>query len=139
MKNLEVRAMTKRAVSRIWLIVLAGVLAFVPMVAAQATSKPRPKDVTVTGTVTCSKYVYSKPKRKGFTAEAIHLHGYSYVIVAGKDVYDIYMAEGHKNQLAKLAGEKVTVTGHADTARPVATTYAYQGPFETTTIVPSAK
>ena len=135
--------MTKRTVSRIWWIVLAGVLAFAPMVAAQATSKARPKDVTVTGTVTCSKYVYSEPECKGFiAAEAIHLcasQGYSYVIVAGKDVYDIFMAEGYKNELAKLAGEKVTVTGHADTDRPVAAAYAYQGPFETTTIVPSAK
>ena len=107
--------MTKRTVSRIWLIVLAGVLAFAPMVAAKATSKARPKDVTVTGTVTCSKYVYSKPDRKGFTAaEAIRMcisQGYDYVIVSGKNVYPL---EGDRKELAKLAGIPFWRVAHAE-------------------------
>ena len=118
------------------LITLAGVLALVPMVAAQPSSQAAPKDVNITGTVTCSKYVNSKPERKGFTAaEAIRLcasQGYAYVIVAGKNVYPL---EGDKNQLAKLAGEKVTVTGHITTDRPEGATEAYQGTVAATTIV----
>lgn len=131
--------MIKMTTCRIAFVALASVLALAPMVAAQFTSNAAPKDVTVTGTVTCSKYVYSKPERKGFTAaEAIRLcasQGYAYVIVAGKNVYPL---EGDKNQIAKLAGEKVTVTGHVDTDRPAGATYAYQGTIAATTIVPAA-
>jgi hypothetical protein len=131
--------MTKMTICRISLIVLVGVLALAPMVAAQSSSQAASKDVTITGTVTCAKYVYSKPDRKGFTpAEAIRLcasQGYAYVIVAGKDVYPL---EGNKNQLAKLAGEKVTVTGHVITDRPESAAYAYHGTVQATTIVHSA-
>lgn len=131
--------MIKMTTYRIAFVALASVLALAPMVAAQFTSNAAPKDVTVTGTVTCSKYVYSKPERKGFTAaEAIRLcasQGYAYVIVAGKNVYPL---EGDKNQIAKLAGEKVTVTGHVDTDRPAGATYAYQGTIAATTIVPAS-
>jgi hypothetical protein len=134
----EEKIMTK-ITGRISLIVLAGVLALAPMIAAQSSPQAASKDVTVTGTVTCSKYIYSKPERKGFTAaEAIRLcasQGYSYVIVSGKNVYPL---DGDKNQLAKLAGEKVTVSGHVDTDRPAGATYAYQGTIQPTTIVPSA-
>jgi hypothetical protein len=131
--------MIKMTVYRISFIVLAGVLALAPMVAAQSSSQAASKDVTITGTVTCSKYVYSKPDRKGFTpAEAIRLcasQGYAYVIVAGKNVYPL---EGDKNQMAKLAGEKVTVTGHVDADRAAGVTYAYHDTIQATTIVPSA-
>jgi len=127
--------MTARQIS----FVLAGVLVLAPMVAAQSSSNAASKDVRITGTVTCSKYVNSKPDRKGFTAaEAIRLcasQGYAYVIVSGKNVYPL---QGDKNQMAKLAGEKVTVTGHVLTDQPEGATYAYQGTVQATTIVPSA-
>jgi hypothetical protein len=120
-------------------IVLAGVLALAPMIAAQSSSQAASKDVTITGTVTCAKYVYSKPDRKGFpVAEAIRMcasQGYAYVIVSGKNVYPL---EGDKNQMAKLAGEKVTVTGHTITDRPAGATYAYQATGEATPLGPSA-
>jgi hypothetical protein len=120
------------------LIVLAGVLAVAPMVAAQSSSQAASKDVTITGTVTCAKYVYSKPDRKGFTAaEAIRMcasQGYAYVIVSGKNVYPL---DGDKNQMAKLAGEKVTVTGHVNTDVPEGATYAYSGTVSATTMVPA--
>ena len=55
-------------------ILLAGVFAFAPLAPAQPVGQASSKDVNITGTVTCSKYVNSKPDRKGFTyAEAIHL------------------------------------------------------------------
>jgi len=127
--------MTVRQIS----FVLAGLLALAPLAVADSAPQAAPKDVSITGTVTCSKYVNSKPDRKGFTAaEAIRLcasQGYAYVIVSGKNVYSL---EGNKNQLAKLAGEKVTVTGHVNTDLPAGATYAYQGTVSATTIVPSA-
>jgi len=118
---------------------LATVLALAPIVAAQSSYQAASKEVNITGTVTCSKYVNSKPERKGFTAaEAIRLcasQGYAYVIVSGKNVYPL---EGDKTQMAKLAGEKVTITGHILTDRPEGATEAYQGTVAATTIVPSA-
>ena len=130
--------MINSTVRRMSFIVCAGVLALAPMLAAQSSSQAASKDVSITGTVTCSKYVYSKPDRKGFTpAEAIRLcasQGYAYVIVSGRNVYPL---AGDKNQMAKLAGEKVTVTGHVNTDQPEGVTYAYHDTVQATTIVPS--
>jgi len=121
-------------------IVLAGVLALAPRVTGQASSQAPPEEVTITGIVTCSKYVYSKPDRKGFTpAEAIRLcasQGYSYVIISGRNVYPL---EGDKNKLAKLAGEKVTITGHVDTDQPTNAKYSFHDAIATTTVAPAAK
>jgi hypothetical protein len=130
--------MINSTVRRMSFIVCAGVFALAPIVAAQSSSQAASRDVTITGTVTCSKYIYSKPDRKGFTAaEAIRLcasQGYAYVIVSGKNVYPL---EGDKNQMAKLAGEKVTVTGHVNTDQPEGVTYAYHDTVQATTIAPS--
>jgi len=130
--------MINSTVRRMSFIVCAGVFALAPIVAAQSSSQAASRDVTITGTVTCSKYIYSKPDRKGFTAaEAIRLcasQGYAYVIVSGKNVSPL---EGDKNQMAKLAGEKVTVTGHVNTDQPEGVTYAYHDTVQATTIVPS--
>jgi hypothetical protein len=132
--------MINSTVRRISLIAFAGVLSLAPIVAAQTSSQAASsKDVTITGTVTCSKYVYSKPDRKGFTpAEAIRLcasQGYAYVIVSGKNVYPL---AGDKNQMAKLAGEKVTVTGHVNTDQPEGVSYAFHDTLQLTTIAPSS-
>jgi hypothetical protein len=120
-------------------ILLAGVFALAPLASAQRASQAASKEVNITGTVTCTKYVNSKPDRKGFTpAEAIRLcasQGYAYVIVSGKNVYPL---EGDKNQMAKLAGEKVTVVGHVVTDLPEGATEAYQGTVAATTIVPAS-
>jgi len=131
--------MTNKAAFHISFILLATILTLSPKVAAQSTSPAQP-EVTITGIVTCSKYVYSKPERKGFTtAEAIRMcasQGYSWVIVSGKNVYPL---EGNKSQLWKLAGEKVTITGHVDTDQSANTKYAYHDTVATTTVAPSAK
>src|SRR5580700_4274253 len=119
-------------------ILLAGVFALAPLASAQRASQAASKEVNITGTVTCTKYVNSKPDRKGFTpAEAIRLcasQGYAYVIVSGKNVYPL---EGDKKQLAKLAGERAVVTGHVKADRSTGTAFTYQGTVEATTIVPS--
>jgi hypothetical protein len=66
--------MINKTIRRISFIVLAGVLMLATIAAGQTSSQARPEEVTITGTVTCSKYVYSKPERKGFTtAEAIRM------------------------------------------------------------------
>ena len=123
------------------LAVLAGVLALASTAAtAQAGSQTPAKGVTITGTVTCSKYVNSKPDRKGFTqAEAIRMcasQGYAYVIVSGKSVYRL---QGDHNQIAKLAGDKVTVVGYFNTDEVKGSEYAYQGTVEGVTITPTAE
>jgi hypothetical protein len=130
------KTMKKMIDCRISLILIASVFALAPVAGAQ--SKASSKDVTITGTVTCAKYAFSKPDRKGFTpAEAIRMcasQGYAYVIVVGKDVYPL---KGDKNQMAKLAGEKVTVTGYVDADQPAGVTYAYHETVSATSIVPS--
>jgi hypothetical protein len=135
----EEKVMNKIMSSRIVTIALTGVFAIAPMVAAQSSSQAGSKDLTITGTVTCSKYAYSKPDRKAFTAaEAIRMcigQGYPVVIVSGKDVYPL---KGDKNQMVKLAGEKVTVTGHVDTDQPAGVSYAYHETVSATSIVPSS-
>src|SRR5882724_6644522 len=66
------KAMKKMIDYRISLLLIASVFALAPVAGAQ--SKASSKDVTITGTVTCAKYAFSKPDRKGFTpAEAIRM------------------------------------------------------------------
>lgn len=128
--------MISKTVCRFSLILFTSVLMLTPRVAGQSSSQARPDEVTITGTVTCSKYIYSKPERKGFTtAEAIRMcasQGYSYVIVSGRNVYPL---EGDRNKLAKLAGEKVTVTGHVDTDQEARGNYTYHETVDTTSVV----
>jgi hypothetical protein len=119
------------------LAVLAGALA---LASTNVSAQSAPKSgVTITGTVTCSKYVNSTPYQKGMTqTEAIHMcisQGYSYVIVSGKNVYRL---QGDSKQLAKLAGDKVTVVGYFNTDEPKGPEYAYQGTVQGVTITPSA-
>jgi hypothetical protein len=127
--------MSNKMVRGLLAIVLAGIFPLAPRVAAQTSPQKQSDDITITGTVTCSKYIYSKPDRKGFTpAEAIRMcvsQGYSYVLVSGRNVYPL---EGDRNKLAKLAGEKVTVTGHVDTDVETNTSYTYHQTVSATTI-----
>jgi hypothetical protein len=133
-------AMINSVVCRVSFIMFLSVLALAPLAVGQTSSSAQPAEVTITGTVTCSKYIYSKPDRKGFTAaEAIRMcasQGYAYVIVSGKNVYPL---EGNKGQFAKLAGETVTVTGHVDTDRAASSTYKYHETIDATTVTPSTK
>lgn len=132
--------MIKKMAGRISFVALTVVFAAAPVVLGQTASQARPADVTITGTVTCSKYVYSGPNRKGFTAaEAIRMcisQGYSWVIVSGRDIYPL---EGDYGKLAKLAGEKVTITGHVDTERSVNRNFVYHDVIDTTAVAPSSK
>jgi hypothetical protein len=132
--------MIDKVAGGISIVVLAVGLSAAPAMLGQAVSQVRPADVTITGTVTCSKYVYSSPSRKGFTAaEAIRMcisQGYSWVIVSGRDVYPL---EGDYGKLAKLAGEKVTITGHVDTERSINRNFVYHDVIDTTAVAPSSK
>jgi hypothetical protein len=131
--------MNKMTICKVSLIVLADVFALPPLVAAQSSSQAAPKTVSVTGTVSCSRFAGAVIPRKGFTvAETIRLcinQGGDYTLVSGKNIYPL---QGDKKQLWAMAGEKVTVTGNVVTDRPEGLNYAYQAPVQATTIVPSA-
>ena len=124
--------------------IYAGLFAVLasPFVALTATagqsSRSDTSAVTITGQVSCSKFVGPVIPRKGFTvAETIRLcisQGFSYTIVSGKKIYPLV---GDKNQLAKLAGETVTVTGHVNPDMSVGATYALMDPVEADTVIPS--
>jgi len=118
--------------------VLASPFAGLTATAAQS-SKPASTAVTITGQVSCSKFSGPVVPRKGFSiAETIRLcvsQGYDYTIVSGKNIYPLV---GDKQQLAKMAGETVTVNGHVSPdMRPAGASYALMEPVEATTVVPS--
>jgi hypothetical protein len=121
------------------LFVLLGTICFVlPVAAGQSSARTAAAPVTITGQVSCSKFVGPVIPRKGFTvAETIHLcisQGYTYTIVAGKNIYPLV---GDKNQLAKLAGETVTVSGHLNPDRSIGATYALMDTVEADTVAPT--
>jgi len=94
--------------------------------------------VKITGQVSCTKFAGPVIPRKGFTiAETIHLcisQGYDYTIVDGRKVYPLI---GNKNELAKLAGETVTVMGRLNPDLPKGSTYALMGSVEASSVVPT--
>lgn len=118
-------------------IVLAAFCVVLPAAAGQSSSRSA-APVTITGQVSCSKFEGPVIPRKGFTvAETIHLcisQGYSYTIVSGKNVYPLI---GDKNQLAKLAGETVTVSGHLNPDMAPGATYAQMAPVAADSVVPA--
>ncbi len=118
-------------------VVLASPLAVLASPAAQS-AKSHGDTVSITGTVSCSKFAGPVVARKGFSiAETIHLcisQGYKYTIVSGKNVYPL---TGDNNTLAKLAGQTVTVTGHVNPDQPVGATYALMDTVEATSVVPA--
>ena len=131
--------MNNMTIRKVSLGLLASVLAMAPMVAAQSSSKAAPKGISITGTVSCSRFAGAVTQRKAFTvAESIHLcisQGGDYTLVDGKKIYPL---QGDKKQLWALAGDKVTVIGDVVTDRPEGLSYAYQAPVQATTIVPAA-
>jgi hypothetical protein len=129
--------MSKVQIHRILFVSLATIFVVLP-VAAQSSPRIAAKSVSVTGTVSCSKFAGVAVPRKAFTvAETIHLcisQGYDYTLVAGKDIYPL---QGDKKQLWALAGETVTVTGNLNPDRPKGAAYAMMDTIETKTIVPA--
>jgi hypothetical protein len=130
--------MTKVTICGISLAAVASVLALASAAGAQSAMHT-PNHITITGTVTCSKYVYSKPDRKGFSpAEATRLcvsQGYEYVLVSGRSVYTL---QGNKDELAKLAAGKATIAGRVDTDRPTGAVVAVKDTVDVTEVAPAS-
>lgn len=88
-----------------------------PTAKAQS-SKTAPDEITVSGTVTCSKYVYAQPNSRSFNRpNAIRRcmgQGYQYVLASPETVHPL---EGNRDELAKFAGQKVAITGKVDGGR----------------------
>jgi hypothetical protein len=110
--------MNRKSIFGISLVAIAGLLMVLPAMASQSPTSAA-GTVNLTGRVSCSKFGTSIPYQKGFTqSEAIHQcisQGYSYTLVVGKQIYPL---AGDSKQLAKLAGDKVTVAGRLNTERP---------------------
>jgi hypothetical protein len=130
--------MRKQTICGISLVAVAGMLALVPAAGAQS-AKAASNQVTITGTVTCSKFVNSRPDRKGFSAaEAIRLcvrQGYDYVLISGKNAYTL---QGAKDELAKLAGSKATVAGRVNTDLPTGAVVAVKDTVDVAEVAPAA-
>jgi hypothetical protein len=118
--------------------VLASPLSALATTTGQSAAKSEANTVTITGTVSCSKFTGPVVPRKGFSvAETIRLcvsQGYEYTVVSGKNIYPL---TGDKNTLAKLAGETVTVIGHLNPDQPTGASYALKGTVEATTVAPT--
>jgi hypothetical protein len=123
------------------LAALAALLTVLPS-AGQSPSPTNdvPGNVTLTGTVSCSKFGASRPSQKGFSqAEAIHMcisQGYSYVLVVGKRVYPL---EGDGKQFSRLVGEKVTISGRLNPEKPVEKETFYDGTLQPGSIAVNSK
>jgi hypothetical protein len=130
--------MNRATIYRSILIALAVFYVVLPAAAGQSSSKSGANPVTITGQVSCSKFYGPVIPRKGFTiAETVHLcisQGYTYTIVSGKNIYPLV---GDKKELAKLAGETVTVNGHQNPDMPVGATYALMDPVQADAIAPA--
>jgi hypothetical protein len=104
--------MLKRICTSLGLLIVGG-LALSPTATAQSR-KISPDEVTVSGTVTCSKYVYAQPNSRSFShPKAIRQcvgQGYQYVLASSETVYPL---RGNQDELANVAGRKVAVTGKA--------------------------
>jgi hypothetical protein len=132
--------MNKIMNTRIFFILLAGVLTLAPMISAQSSEQTGANAVNVTGRVSCSRFGRgSVTARKGMSVTqtiwyCANFQGGQYTLVSGNRIYAL---SGDPKQLAKIAGQSVTVAGHmvpesADTAA-----VAYMGTVAVTEVVPS--
>lgn len=108
--------MSTRAICRVF--VLASVLTLCPIAADHCLAQSATRDVTLTGTVSCSlcSGKHSRPKLKIYTnlsctVYCIHNLSSNYVLVVGNETYTL---DGDHKQLEKFAGGSATVTGNLD-------------------------
>ena len=94
-------------------IALAGFGAFMPTPVASAQAGASGEQKTFTGTISdsmCGATHMAKDKTPAECTRMCVKDGQEYALIAGKKVYTL---EGHKAELDKLAGKKVTVKGTA--------------------------
>ena len=126
--------------ARVSLLLLAGVLAFAPMMAAQSSEQAGANTVNVTGRVSCSKFGRgSVTPRKGMSVSqtiwyCANFQGGQYTLVAGNRIYAL---SGEAKQLAKMAGQTVTVAGKMVPEPTDTNTVALMGTVAVTEVVPT--
>jgi hypothetical protein len=125
---------------KIALIVLAGVLALGPKVAAQSSVQAEANAVSITGKVSCSRFGRgSVTARKGMSvAQTIQYcansWGGSYTLVSGNRIYRL---TGDTKQLAKMSGQTVAVAGRMVPESTDTATYALMGTVAVSEVVPT--
>lgn len=94
---------------------IASVAAFLSPLTAQAVSQASTNNVTLTGTVSCSRCQGIQPLHKGYTRWTWALRSVSegddIVLVVGDNTYKL---QGDKDQLLKYMERKATVTGNLE-------------------------
>jgi hypothetical protein len=108
--------MNNSMITRISLIVAAGVLACAPIIGAQSQARNEADGVTITGRVSCSRFgTGSVTPHKGMSvAQTINfcantnLQGGAYTLVSGNRIYRLI---GDSKELAKMSGQTVEVAG----------------------------
>ena len=132
--------MNKIMSTRISLIVFAGVLMLAPMLAAQSTEQAGANSINVKGRVSCSRLGRgSVTARKGMSvAQTIwycaNFQGGQYTLVSGNRIYAL---SGDPKQLAKMAGQSVTVAGHMVPESTDTAAVAFMGTVAVTEVVPT--
>lgn len=107
--------MNKIMSTRIYFIMLAGILTLAPMLAAQSSEQTGANAVNVTGRVSCSRFGRgSVTAHKGMSVTqtiwyCANFQGGQYTLVSGNRIYAL---SGDPKQLANMAGQTVTVAGH---------------------------
>jgi hypothetical protein len=125
---------------KISLIVLAGVLALGPRVAAQSSVQAEANAVSITGKVSCSRFGGgSVTARKGMSvAQTIqycaNFQGGEYTLVSGRRIYRL---TGDRNQLAKMSGQTVAVAGRLVPESTDTATYALMGTVAVSEVAPT--
>jgi hypothetical protein len=101
--------MTRKMIYQV--VVVAGVLALCSMFASGASAQPVSQHVTLTGYVSCTTCLLPNACKAQTRLSCVQWwvnQGASYVLVVGDSHYRL---SGADKQLAKAAGDTVTVTG----------------------------
>jgi hypothetical protein len=132
--------MNKIMNTRISLIVVAGVFAVAPMIAAQPSAKNEANAVNITGQVSCSRFGRgSVTARKGMSvAQTIqycaNFQGGEFTLVSGNRVYRL---AGDAKELAKMSGQTVSVAGHMLPESTDAAALELKGTVEVSEVIPA--
>jgi hypothetical protein len=134
-------AKMKRAVIYAGLLAaLISPLAALTTAAAQSSPNSDTNAVNVSGRVSCSRFGRgSITARKGMSvAQTIWycatFQGGQYTLVSGNRIYAL---SGDPKQLAKMAGQTVTVAGHMVPVPPDTAAVAFMGTVSVTEVVPT--
>jgi hypothetical protein len=125
---------------KISLFLLAGVLALVPMLAAQSSVRADANTVSIKGRVSCSKFgtgTVSASKGRSIAQiiqYCVNFQNGVYTVVSGNHIYGL---AGDTKLLAKMSGQTVTVAGRVVPESTDVATYAYMGTVAVTEVVPA--